>query len=279
MLGKISGAVGVYSAQSLLFPDNPAALEKAVLARLGLKSTETQIASQIVEPEPFVDLGYAAISLFSVLANLADDMRHLMRTEIAEVTKKTMAGHVGSSTMPHKVNPKDFENVKSLWKAYMPRIVTLLSDQISEHQRDLTNSASGRFITELLGATAYGVIRTRKALSAIRINEEGIQKNLDKSKNQFVAEPLYIVLSANGIHSGYELMRRAAREAREAESTVAAILKADEEFNGILAKLPEKARAQLNAILERPETYTGLAEASALKTCDFWERKLEHLKK
>ena len=76
---------------------------------------------------------------------------------------------VGSSTMPHKINPKDFENVKSLWKAYMPRLTTVLMDQVSEHQRDLTNSASGRFVTELVTAFAYAVRRTGTAAVASSI--------------------------------------------------------------------------------------------------------------
>ena len=69
--------------------------------------------------------------------------------------------------MPHKVNPKDFENVKSLWKAYMPRLVTVLMDQISEHQRDLTNSASMRFVTEFVAAFAYGIHRLRGSLDGV----------------------------------------------------------------------------------------------------------------
>ena len=75
------------------------------------------------------------------MANLADDMRHLQRSEIGEVAESFAANQVGSSTMPHKRNPVSFENVKSIWKAIAPRMLTTYMDQISEHQRDLTNSA------------------------------------------------------------------------------------------------------------------------------------------
>ena len=63
---------------------------------------------------------------------MADDMRHLQRTEIAEVAESFAAEQVGSSTMPHKRNPVSFENVKSMWKAMAPRVMTTYLDQISE---------------------------------------------------------------------------------------------------------------------------------------------------
>ena len=85
-----------------------------------------------------------------MLANLADDMRNLQRTEIGEVGEAFGKDQVGSSTMPHKRNPWNFENVKSQWKLAMSRMTAVYADQISEHQRDLTNSASQRFLPEIL---------------------------------------------------------------------------------------------------------------------------------
>ena len=141
--GKMAGAVGAYNASSLFF-DNPIKFEEDVLSELGLKPSP--ISTQIVEAEFFVDYLNSVISAFGVLANLADDMRHLQRSEIGEVGEFFEAKQVGSSTMPQKRNPINFENVKAMWKEFMPRIVTMYLDQISEHQRDLTNSASMRFI-------------------------------------------------------------------------------------------------------------------------------------
>jgi hypothetical protein len=139
------------------------------MARLGLKAPE--ISSQITQPEYVADYVYALASCWGVLANLADDCRHLLRSEIRELAdrKESDPGTevVGSSTMPHKINPKDFENVKSLWKAYVPRLLTVLLDQVSEHQRDLTNSASMRFVTEFVTAFAYGVHRLSGTLDGV----------------------------------------------------------------------------------------------------------------
>ncbi|MBI4173087.1 MAG: adenylosuccinate lyase, partial [Candidatus Aenigmarchaeota archaeon] len=100
--GKISGAVGAYNATSLLVHD-PEALEKDVLHSLGLKPASH--SKQVVEPEHALDLLHAITSAFGVLANLADDLRHLQRTEIAEVGEAFGTDQVGSSTMPHKRNP------------------------------------------------------------------------------------------------------------------------------------------------------------------------------
>ncbi len=136
--GKLSGAVGAFNALSL-YTDDPSKFERAFLEELGLKPSDTSVSSQIVEPEPIADLAYSVVSCFSVLANLADDMRNLIRSEIGEVVDIYDEKEVGSSTMPHKMNPKNFENVKSFWKEFMPRMFTVFMDQISEHQRDLTN--------------------------------------------------------------------------------------------------------------------------------------------
>src|SRR5207248_4516392 len=142
-----------------------------------------EVSSQVVQPEYVADYVYALASCWGIFANLADDMRNLQRSEIREVRDRKAAdpkaATVGSSTMPHKVNPKDFENVKSLWKAYMPRLVTVLMDQISEHQRDLTNSASSRFVTEFVTAFAYGVHRLSGTLRAIEPDVERMREVLE----------------------------------------------------------------------------------------------------
>src|SRR5262249_48498983 len=149
---------------------------------------------------------------------LADDFRHLLRNEIHELGQlaETDAGTeiVGSSTMPHKINPKDFENVKSLWKAYVPRLMTVLMDQISEHQRDLTNSASGRFVMELVTAFAYTVRRLSDSLERIKADKERMAQILDSGKDPIVAEPLYVLLSLLGHPNAHEQARILARQSR-----------------------------------------------------------------
>src|SRR5438552_11915729 len=177
--GKFSGAVGAFNALSLYCPNDPAALELELMESLGLKPVEPSVSSQIVEPEPVTDLVYAVVSCFSVFANLADDMRNLIRNEIGEVVEKYADEEVGSSTMPHKMNPKNFENVKSLWKEFMPRMNTVFMDQISDHQRDLTNSASARFLPELFTGFCYATTRLDDALSKVIPNRPRMIENLE----------------------------------------------------------------------------------------------------
>ena len=154
------------------------------MAKLGL--TPPEISSQVTQPEYLADFVYALNSCWGVMANIADDFRHLQRSEIRELRDRKASDPnspvVGSSTMPHKVNPKDFENVKSLWKAYMPRLVTVLMDQISEHQRDLTNSASMRFVTEFVAAFAYGIHRLAGSLDGIEADAARMREILEEGK-------------------------------------------------------------------------------------------------
>ncbi|MHC4598943.1 MAG: lyase family protein [Planctomycetota bacterium] len=276
LTGKLAGAVGAFNSFSIVHPAGPQEIQKRVMAGLGLHTSPTGVASQIVEPEPITDYACACVSAFSVIANLADDLRNHMRTEIAEIGKVTGKDHVGSSTMPHKVNPKDYENVKSLWKAFMPRIVTVFSDQISEHQRDLTNSASGRFVMELIGGFYYGALRMIRALQKIVVRADVMKKNLESSKETFVAEPLYIVSGMYGIHNGYELVKEMSEKARTEGITLSDVIKRDG-WPEAMAKMGEETLSALEKILASPESYQGEAEKVALATADYWEGVMDSM--
>jgi len=271
--GKLSGAVGAHNALALKFPKSAHLVERLFLARLGLLPSDTYTSTQIVEPEFVTDFAHSITSTFSVLANLADDMRHLHRSEIAEVTEPRGKTGVGSSTMPHKTNPKSFENIKSLYKAFMPRMMTQYLDQTSEHQRDLTNSASGRFTMELLAAFDYAVVRMRKTLDGLVIDEAIMLANLDTSKAYVAAEPLYILLSLAGLPDAYDKAKRLASAAMEQGKSVLKLARLDESLSDALASLsPEKLQ-----ILEDPSQYIGDAPARVHATCDHWEAKLSDL--
>src|SRR5262249_45972261 len=155
----------------------------------------------------------------------------------------------------HKVNPKDFENVKSLWKAYMPRLVTVLLDQVSEHQRDLTNSASMRFVTEFVTAFAYGVHRLSGTLRAVEPDVERMREVLEGGRAPVAAEPLYVLLSLAGHPDAHEAARVLARQARAANITLTQAIRAD----AALAPYLQKLRPEQRAILEDPARYLGAA--------------------
>lgn len=273
--GKFSGAVGAFNALSLYYPDDPALFELDLLKSLGLKPVEPSVSSQIVEPESLTDLLYSVISCFSILANLADDMRNLIRNEIAEVVEKYDDDEVGSSTMPHKMNPKNFENVKSLWKEFMPRMTTVFMDQISEHQRDLTNSASGRFVPELLTGFCYATMRMSNALAKIQPNTVRMKENLDSSKHHVVAEPLYIILALNGYPDAYDTIMQLSRESRKTGVTLIELARQKRE----LAPYLKKVKPHAQEILDDPATYIGAAPARTGVVCDHWEAVCDTLRR
>ncbi|HEY8732719.1 MAG TPA: lyase family protein [Candidatus Limnocylindria bacterium] len=265
--GKLSGAVGAYNAPALLVTD-PRALERRYLAHLGL--VPASHSTQIVEPEAWSDLAHACVTTLGVMANLADDMRHLQRTEIAEIAEGFRAQQVGSSTMPQKRNPISFENVKSIWKAFMPRIITTYLDQISEHQRDLTNSASQRFSGELIAATAYAATRLGVSIDGIRIDRERMTANIGLSKGGIIAEALYVLLAKHGHPDAHEAVRRHTLEAERSGRPVLELIALDPELKPILAALSADERR----ILDQPEAYRGLAPEVARDVATLWRAKL-----
>ena len=265
--GKLSGAVGAYNAPALLAPD-PRALERRYLAHLGL--VPASHSTQIVEPEAWSDLAHACVTTLGVMANLADDMRHLQRTEIAEIAEAFRAQQVGSSTMPQKRNPISFENVKSMWKAFMPRVITTYLDQISEHQRDLTNSASQRFSGELIAATAYAATRLGASIDGIHIDRDRMKSNVGLSKGSIIAEALYVLLAKHGHPDAHEAVRRLTLEAEQSGRPVLELAALDPDLRSILASLSSDERR----VLDQPEEYRGLAGDVARDVAKLWRQKL-----
>jgi adenylosuccinate lyase len=265
--GKFSGAVGAYNASSLFFED-PEAFESEVLAELGLKPAEQ--STQVVPPEAFTRLFCEVAIAAGVLANLADDMRHLQRTEIGEVGEEFEADQVGSSTMPQKRNPINFENAKSCWKIVAPRLLTVLMDQISEHQRDLTNSASARTCGEMIAYTVSTAKRLTRAMRKLTVDRGSLERNLALQKGLVAAEPLYIILAALGHPDAHEKVRtltlQAQREQRPLEEVAAA--------NGELAPYFERMTPHQRQILSNPSLYTGIAARKAKAVAERWSRAL-----
>jgi adenylosuccinate lyase len=267
LVGKFSGAVGAYNATSLLI-DDPESFEHEVLAELAIKPAA--ISTQIVPPEPMTDFVHAIISSFSVLANFSDDMRHLQRSELGEVLERVEAEQVGSSTMPHKRNPIGFESVKSLWKKFMPQIVTMHLDQISEHQRDLTNSASQRYLQELLVIFDYCVRRLNRISERLEVDRARMKENFSKARGTIIAEPLYILLSYAGHPDAHEYVRRKSSQAYREKRSLHELILQDEELRPYIARITAEQREQL----VEPEKYTGIAAEKVDRITRQWEEAL-----
>lgn len=266
--GKFSGAVGAYNASSLFF-DDPESFEKDVLAELDLEASEQ--STQVTQPEPLARL-MAEISIaMGVLANLSDDMRALQRSEIGEIGEEFEAAQVGSSTMPQKRNPINFENVKSFWKIVMPRVVTVFMDQISEHQRDLTNSASSRTYGEMIAYATSAAKRLSKTMQKLKVDTANLEKNLALGRGSVAAEPLYILLASLGHPDAHEKVRNLTLAAQKENKSLEEVAMNDGEMSPYLSKMTD---AQKN-ILKNPSFYTGIAGKKAKKVAENWRSRLD----
>ncbi|MEM4390992.1 MAG: lyase family protein [Candidatus Diapherotrites archaeon] len=265
--GKFSGAVGSYNASSLIVKD-PLKFESDVLTLLGLKCARH--STQIVNPETMLRLLNALMECFNVLANFSDDMRHLQRSEISEVMESFGEKQVGSSTMPHKRNPINFENVKSMWKAFLPRLITYNLDAISEHQRDLTNSASARFIPELFLALAVCVDRLERVSSNLVIDKSSMKKNFSISESKLGAEPLYILLAKYGHSNAHELVREITLEAEKNNKKFLEVALSNSVVKSFWEKFSEKEKN----IVKNPVNYVGLSSKKTELVCKYWKKRL-----
>lgn len=265
--GKFSGAVGAYNASSLFFED-PEAFEAEVLERLGLKPAEH--STQIGPPEALTRLFCEITIAMGIMANLSDDMRHLQRTEIGEVGEQFEAKQVGSSTMPQKRNPINFENAKSLWKLAVGRLTTVFLDQLSEHQRDLTNSASARTYGETIAYTVSTAKRLTRTMSKLTVDKERVEQNLAMQQGLVVAEPLYIILAALGHPDAHEKVRELTLKAQADNRPLEQIVLEDPEMPTYLERMTEHQRN----ILSNPRLYTGIAAKKALHIAEFWKNAI-----
>lgn len=266
--GQLSGAVGAYNAMSLII-DDPIAFERQVLKMLDLKPATH--STQIVEPEYILDFMHSIISCFGVLANLSDDMRHLQRTEIAEVGEYFAEDQVGSSTMPHKQNPINYENVKSMWKEFSARMGTRYQDQISEHQRDLTNSASTRFLPDILAGFHISVKRLKGVLEKCATLEENMRSNFQIHEDLTGAEPLYILLAFYGHTDAHEAVRQISLKAREKDKSLSDLVKERDD----LKEYWQQFTPEQKCMVKNPARYRGKAADKTEEVAKIWKDRLK----
>jgi adenylosuccinate lyase len=267
--GKFSGATGSYNALSL-FVDDPLEFEKKVLSYVNLEPVS--YSTQIVPAEGYARL-LAELSITAgIMANLSHDMRHLQRTEIAEVREAFEPGQTGSSTMAHKRNPWNFENVISMHKQVLAQLVNANLNIVSEHQRDLTDSASGRFYGVILASVASMAARLNKVMSKIEVDEENMKRNLYMSGGAIAAEPLYLLLEKYGHTTAHEASKALAHKALEAGKTLYEVASTDSGIAGYFAKFSDTEKQ----IVQEPEKhYTGLARQKAIAVHDHWQKQLQ----
>ena len=274
--GKLAGAVGAYNSTTLIVKD-PVKMEINTLEYLGLEPSEH--STQMVEPEYLLRLLLEINVAFGIIANLADDLRHLQRSEISEVREMFTSTQVGSSTMPQKRNPWNSEHVKSLWKAFAPRVMTFFMDQISEHQRDLSNSASARFTADYIAGFCSALNRMKKVLKTLHVDNEQLRKNLSFTGDLVLAEAAYILLSCSGEPDAHEKIRNVTLESEKTGKRMVEILKNDPEvWNNISKQLDKTVGIDIETFFSKPELYRGQAVQKAKELSAKYKKEMNILK-
>lgn len=263
--GKFSGAVGAYNGLSV-FVDDPLEFEKKILNRLALEPAE--FSTQIAPPEGLIRLFDELAIAAGIMANLAHDMRHLQRTEIGEIRERFEAGQTGSSTMAHKRNPWNFENVVSISKQVLAQSLNANLNISSEHQRDLTDSASSRFYGLSPAGVANMAKRLTEVMGKIEVDEEAMRRNLKLTGGAIAAEPLYLLLEKYGHTGAHEKAKTLAHQALANGQKLAEAAQADQEASEYWQKFTDNEKA----IITSPEAnYTGLAAKKAQAIVSRWK--------
>ncbi len=248
--GKINGAVGNYNAHLSAYPDIdwPAAAQEFV-SKLGLQWN--QYTTQI-EPHDYIAEYFDAVTRFNTI--LLDFDRDIWSyISIGHFKQKTVAGEVGSSTMPHKVNPIDFENSEGnlgIANALFTHLGQKLP--ISRWQRDLSDSTALRSLGMGVAHSLIAYQATLKGISKLEANEDNLAADLDANW-EVLAEPIQTVMRRYGIEKPYEKLKQLTRGRRINQADL-------EQFIDTL-DLPDEAKNQLRQLT--PANYIGNATEQA----------------
>ena len=246
LLGKLNGAVGNYNAHLSAYPDlNWAEISKNFIESLGLEQNPYTIQ---IEPHDYMAELFDAFSRFN---NIVMDFDRDIWTYISMgfFKQKTIAGEVGSSTMPHKVNPIDFENSEGnigIANAIFSHLSAKLP--ISRMQRDLTDSTVLRNLGVGLAHCMIAYQSTLRGISKLEVNADALDKTLDNNW-EVLAEPIQTVMRRYGIEKPYEKLKELSRGHKLTEADVKVFIEGLE--------IPQEAKDQLIALT--PMTYIGNA--------------------
>jgi len=246
MLGKINGAVGNYNAHLSAYPSvDWHTFSNEFVTSLGL--TWNAFTTQI-EPHDYIAELFDAVARFNTI--LIDFDRDIWGyIALGHFKQKTIAGEIGSSTMPHKVNPIDFENSEGnlgIANALFAHLAQKLP--VSRWQRDLTDSTVLRNLGVGFGHALIAYAATLKGISKLQVNEASLLAELDQNW-ELLAEPIQTVMRRYGIEKPYEKLKELTRGKR-----VNAQIMADFIDN---LELPEEAKVSLKAMT--PASYIGRA--------------------
>ncbi|MEM3522368.1 MAG: adenylosuccinate lyase, partial [Candidatus Bathyarchaeia archaeon] len=211
LVGKMSGAVGSQAG----FGPKAKEIQRLVMEKLGLN--EPEVTTQIIQRDRHAELICLLANIASSLDKFATEIRNLQRPEICELAEPfELEKQVGSSAMPHKKNPIICENTCSLAKIMRSLVIPALENVVTWNERDLTQSASERFIIpEAFIILDQMLINMIKVLSNIQVYENKMIENLELTKGLALSEAVITALIDKGIgrNEAYELVRKLSLEA------------------------------------------------------------------
>lgn len=246
---KMNGATGNYNAHYFVYPGINwiGASQDFISTRLDLEPI--LFTTQVNPNHSIAFILQAMIRVAATIIDLDRDMWGYI--SLGYFKQRIKKGETGSSTMPHKVNPIDFENSEGnmgLAISMMEHLSVKL--QKSRFQRDLSDSTVLRSLGSVFGYFVIGVKNTLKGLSKVELNNEVIQKDLDNNQ-ELLAEPFQTAMRVFGEENPYERLKELTRGHK--------IKKQDlDSFVDSLAKVPENFKKRMRQLT--PETYVGLAQ-------------------
>jgi len=249
VLGKINGAVGNFNAHLSAYPDfDWESFAQSFVESLGLDYNPMTIQ---IEPHDYMAEIYDALArINTILIDLDRDIWGYI--SVGYFKQKVKAGEIGSSTMPHKVNPIDFENSEGnlgMANAILGHLAEKLP--ISRWQRDLTDSTVLRNMGVGFGYALLGYDSCLRGLNKLEVNTKRLDEDLDNSW-EVLAEPIQTVMRRYGLENPYEQLKELTRgKGGINKASIQAFIKT--------LDIPEEAKQRLLAMT--PANYTGKAAA------------------
>ncbi len=249
LVGKLSGAVGTQAA----YGDEGFEIEEEVMRLLNLKPAI--ISSQIIPRDIYCEYIEFLANLATSLEKVALNFRLLQRAEVGEVFERFEEKQVGSSTMPHKRNPIDCENVCGLARVIRGFVEPQHQSAILWEERDLTNSSAERItLVEATILSDHILTKMIKIVENLSLDFENIRKNLEAQRGLNMSEAVMIALTKKGIErqKAHELLRKVSMRAYANKTSLFEELIKEKEI------MEHFSEEELKEIL-KPENYLGTA--------------------
>lgn len=263
LTGKLNGATGTYAAHTIAAPSVPwLHLSSQFVRSLGLSAN--YLTTQIEPGDSLVEMLQCYQRINTILLDFAQDVWRYISDSY--LLLKPAAGEVGSSTMPHKVNPIDFEHAEGAVKKSNALLAAMYSIPVSRLQRDLSDSTVKRDIGTAFAWSYDALMCLQRGLKKVAPNHEKIAKELD-ADYAVLTEAVQTVLRKEGCTNAYDLIKQQVRGRSLTR----------DDYKALVRGLP--VSDAINARLERltPATYTGEASKLAALAVTQWHRTKERL--